>query len=740
MPAFAERFWSPDLNSGLDALFKAMHNGCMQCELFIQVFASRMQCEVECGRRLCAIRGEIDGLVEANRRLTGSTIQDALNGLVESNAQEGEQHLAMAGNIETLVLQPFSKWCEEHRERIKYSEGILRKNAANFAKSRKFISKLEADYAARYRSLEEFKSANFTEDELTRALDVLKLQEDYETLVARERDNQTFGVLGSIELDHKSMREILNLLLTKLPKREYKLPFISYTLKNTNNGSEITNFLLENMSLKDFDQAESFGQDLLNLGFIKYCNGVGTTFVNSKKFQYQWKSYAYQFSNVSIPEDDLTGSYEIKELSSSSESSVPEMKDPGSTLGSYLEPNLSGYLYDLTSKVSQRIPSSQDISEVPESILAQSPNITEEQKTLFRLMDECKRMDAKYYKECFKMDALRCSIEELTVDHFSFLEKCEIDRLKAIKKATLDFCSTLGNKISSLKICVEKMVSQENSMDTAADLLNLVSLYGTGVFQPKPIIYNNYYNPGAYQNFGIALETRCKLDKKVVPLIISSILSYMDQLYPDMADDKERTSAWISPVKLNLTHQLRAMLNKKQFHSEIEVSEILKSSNADPGCIASVVKIYLLELPEPLIPSDCSEILKRLYNRYGVTESWRSKTLSQEETDESIENDRIRITGICKTLSTLRKPNLATLDALFTHFDRLINIVKMGESEGEQLAREFTYSISQEFANCLIQAHVAENNELGFKLFYDLLLHKNHVFQELKRSGLSKKK
>lgn len=710
MPLFADSFWSDDLGSGLALLFEKLHQGCEQCDLFIQLFASRMQFEVSYGRQLGGIRQGIDSLDKFSNDAE-TTVLNSLYAIIGSISHEGNHHLVIASNIEQLVLTPFSKWCQDHRKRVEYSEKILKANISNFDKSKSYVLKLEKEYFNRCRQLEDFKKTNYADDdELIRAMESLKLQRKYEKDVAREKEYQKFATVGDMDFDYKSMREVIQLLVTQLSKSEYKVPFINFTLENTNSGSEITKFLLENMSLKDLDQAEIFGQDLMNLGFLKYCNGVGNTFVNSKKFQYQWKNYAYRFVDVSRPEDESDA-----------------------TLSS-MEPRLSAYIqnFNLKLPVSGTTESGEDTSTGESTVV--EPEIGENEKQLFKLMKEVEVADKKYYRECFRMDTLRCSVEELVVDHLTFMERCELDRLRAVKKATFDFCATISNKISSLKIGVDNMIEREDSMDPDTDLLHFLIKYRTGYFQPHVITYNNYYNPGAFQNFGIDLETRCRLDKKVVPLIASTILSHMDQVYPELPSDKVRTSVWTEPVKLNLSHQLRNVLNKTQFKDDNEILELIKESKSEPSTVASVLKIYLLELPEPLISNDIYDVLKMLYAQYTVhpTTEEDPKHSENDEELEQMESNKIR--GLYTTLSSLPKPHIATLDAITTHFCRLIKILKMGEN-GQETAAEFTHAISQEFANCIIQVRVPDGNDLGYKIFYDLLTHKKEIFGELKRQG-----
>lgn len=714
MPNFADSFWSEDLVSGIQVLFEKLYDGCEECDMFIQLFASRMQFEVNYGRQLGGVSTGIDHLDKVKNDPEVTTA-NALLSMTAQMVQEGKHHLSVASNIEAFILQPFSQWCDDHRKRVEYSEKSLKSNVGNYQKSRKYVSKLEREYFNKCRQLEDFKRSNFNEDELVNATASLKLQEKYEDDVAREKDFQHFATVAGIEFDFKSMREALQLLLKELPKSEYRVPLINYTLQNTNSGGEITKFVMEHMSLKDIDQAETFGQDLLNLGFLKYCNGVGNTFVNSKKFQYQWKGYAYKFANLPQPFAE-------------SEINIPQM-----------DPKLSNYLQDFTSKMSPGSP----IPSTPAASSVTVPSLSDSEKELFRLRKEAELADSKYRQECFKMDSLRCSIEELMVDHLSFMEKCELDRLKAVKKVTFDFCGAIGNKISSLKISVDTMLENNDRMDPTGDLLNLLSQCRTGVFQPRAITYNNYYNPGAFQNFGIDLESRCRLDKKVVPLIASVILSYMDQVYPELPSDKVRTAVWTAPVKLNLTHQLRHLLNQRQLHDDTEVLEVIEDYNGEPSTVASVLKIYLLELPERLITKDIYDVLKVLYAEYSLPattdeEEPTSEEVKGQEADKKLEIDNNRITGLATTLATLPKPHIATLDAIITHFYRLIKILKMGES-GALAAAEFTSAISQEFANCIIEVRMPDGNDLGYKIFYDLLTHRKQIFGELKRQGTKKK-
>ena len=795
MPSFADSFWSEDLTSGLNVLFQKLHDGCNQCDAFIQLFASRMQYEANYGRHLYGVATEVDDIkmsADKERYMENTTGRGLLQ-LVTEMQSEGEQHLDISSKIQTLVLEPFRQWCIEHRERIKYSEKILLENVKNFQKSQGYVSKLQRDYFNKCKRLEDFKREHFkTDDDLEQAMKAVTLQRKFERKMREEKELEFFGKLGPMEFDKKTMRETLRVFLTQLPMSPYKLPFINYTLQNTNSGSEITKFILDNFSLKDMDQAESFGQDLLNLGFLKYCNGVGSSFVNSKKFQYQWRNYAFTFAQIpnrhmggdgdkgsgtgdrEILEDDEMdvgagseanlGNGIISNLKLGASSNfgnirnyfLPKnennLKDKGYSGNDSAATDTSGEtkiarLETENDSLSLSNIDTQNEHQADQQGLLEPPEVTDAERTLHYLVKDVESSNGKYFRECNKMDNLRCSVEELVIDHLSFMEKCELDRFKAIKRATLDFCSTIGNNIASIKIHVQKMLDCEESMDPSKDLLGIITRYHAGLFRPRVITYNNYYSPGAYQNFGSGLETRCHLDNRSVPLIISAILSYMDQIYPDMESDKVRVSIWTNPVKLSLTHGLRSKLNNIQFTNESEIHKIFREGHYDSSTVASVLKIYLLELSEPLIAREPTEVLGLVYQDYSLDSS--DVTIKIKGNDPTKDTEEKRIAGLMASLSSLSRSHLATLDVIITHFYRLIKILRMAgtpsplsssksststdKNEVEQLVSNFMCDISKEFANCIIQARRFEDNELGCMIFYDLLTHKEEVFRELKR-------
>jgi hypothetical protein len=76
-----------------------------------------------------------------------------------------------------------------------------------------------------------------------------------------------------------------------------------------------------------------------------------------------------------------------------------------------------------------------------------------------------------------------------------------------------------------------------------------------------------------------------------VPIIVTTILTFLDNHYPDLEGDEARRGIWLVDVPLAQTHDLRAAINTgKTFPHEV-------LEKYDIPIVASALKLYLLELP-----------------------------------------------------------------------------------------------------------------------------------------------
>lgn len=130
--------------------------------------------------------------------------------------------------------------------------------------------------------------------------------------------------------------------------------------------------------------------------------------------------------------------------------------------------------------------------------------------------------------------------------------------------------------------------------------------------------------------------------------------------------------------------------------------------------MASALKLYLLELPDSLVSSHVYEIVKTVY--------------SSAATDTSEES---RVAVIQSTLGQLRLANIATLDAITTHFTRLIELTSAEEG--------YIASLATNLAPCILrprtETSLTMNEKYNYRLLRDLFGHKEAIFGELKRAS-----
>jgi len=126
------------------------------------------------------------------------------------------------------------------------------------------------------------------------------------------------------------------------------------------------------------------------------------------------------------------------------------------------------------------------------------------------------------------------------MEHLAYMEKCELDRLRALKSVLLDMSASLSNIIPGIQASVDNMLLYQETIQPEKDIRFIIESYRTGDFVPKVLAYENYYNSGEDQTFGVDVELRARADRKRVPNIISSILIHLDErmFFSDPSHDR----------------------------------------------------------------------------------------------------------------------------------------------------------------------------------------------------------
>jgi hypothetical protein len=129
-----------------------------------------------------------------------------------------------------------------------------------------------------------------------------------------------------------------------------------------------------------------------------------------------------------------------------------------------------------------------------------------------------------------------------------------------------------------------------------------------------------------------------------------------------------------------------------------------------PQCYGMMLTLYA----DSLVSSQVYEIVKTVYS-----------TTANETTEEG------RIKVLQSTLGQLRLNNIATLDALMTHFTRLIELTSADET--------YVSTLAQALSPCILrprfESTLTMNERHSYRLIRDLFEHKDAIFGELKRQS-----
>ncbi|KAL8713502.1 MAG: hypothetical protein Q9220_002364 [cf. Caloplaca sp. 1 TL-2023] len=674
MPGFADSFWSGDYAGGLGILFGKLQQGVVENQQVLTIARMRAEAEEQYGRRLGDIAPTTDKMTGGFARDDGASLRKAYEGVRGEMQEAAKNHKKIASNISELVVVPFSRWCDAHEARVQNSQDDLQTRIKGYDRQSDAVQKLRSQYFNKCRQVEDLEEENklaFQSPEKTDGFSPRGLPTPTIKLPDKEDTEEAEPLeIGDESYDQDQVKKILTHMLHNIKLSDTKVPILG-VYPNVSSGSDIVEYIQKHMGAASVTYAERIGQDLIAHGFLRLIGNVGSTFANSSKLNYQWRPKVFR----------MTG--------------VPEKKRPLDRVSS---------IGSTTESIDSPIGAMGDMLSGWNPLNNAHPNETPAE----RLRRESTEADERYKAGVRKLDLLRCGLEEAMIDHMKFMERCELDRLKAIKAVILDFSGAISNVIPSLQSTVDNMMLYQETVQPAGDLRYLLENYRTGAFAPKVQVYDNYYNTVDEQTFGVDLEARARADRKRVPIIVTTILTFLDNHYPDLEGDEARRGIWLVDVPLAATHHLRNSINT----GKAIPREILE--RYEIPIVASALKLYLLELPDSLVSSQVYEIIKTIYS-----------------TPDSSTSPEARISVLQNTLGQLRLANIATLDAITTHFTRLIELTSASEP--------FVSTLAQNLAPCILRPRIDNaltmHERHNYRLLRDLFAHKEAIFGELKRAS-----
>lgn len=522
----------------------------------------RAEAEEVYGQRLSEIAPAVDKVQGGFGRDDGASVRKAYDGVRTEMEDAARNHKKIAQNIRDLVVNPFSRWCDSHEIRIQDSQDELQARIKAHDKQAEVVKKLRSNYFNKCRLVEDIEEENklaFQDPEISPQ----QKQNIPEIKVEQESAEEEEPLeIGDETYSPEQVKKILSDMLGNIKLGETKIPILG-TYHNTSAGTDIVEYIQRHMGSTSVSYAERIGQDLVTHGFLRLVGNVGNTFANSSKMFYQWRPKAFETSGV--PEKKALGRTFSMPGTGSDSADSPVV----GTMSEYLAK------WDVLN--------------------TSRPNETAAE----RLRREGREADERYKASVQKLDEMRCELEEAIYSHLKFLERCELDRLKAIKTVILDFSGTISNVIPSLQATVDNMMLYQETVQPLGDLRYLLESYRTGSFTPKVVVYENYYNKVDDQTFGVDLEARARADRKRVPVIITTLLTYLDHHYPDLEGDEARRGVWLHEVPLAQTHKLRAKVNNGKTPAMETFAEF------DIPTVASLLKLYLHELPGMSLRGPC---------------------------------------------------------------------------------------------------------------------------------------
>lgn len=459
MPGFADSFWSGDYAGGLGVLFGKLQQGVIENQQILTIARMRADAEDLYGRKLADIAPTTDKMTGGFARDDGASLRKAYEGVRGEMEEAAKNHRKIASNISELVVLPFSRWCEAHDGRVQNSQDDLQSRMKAHDKQAEYVRKLRSAYFNKCRQLEDLEEENklafqSPEKEIASpklAPPTIKLPDPKDT----EEDEPI--EIGDETYDPQQVKKILTHILNTIKLGETKVPILG-TYQNVSTGSDITDYIQRHMGATSISYAERVGQDLVTHGFLRLIGNVGNTFANSSKMNYQWRTKAFQITGIPEKKKALD---RVSSISSTADSvDTPIVGSMGEMLSTWNPLNNA------------------------------HPNETPSE----RLRRESHEADERYKASVRRLDDLRCQLEEKMIDHLKFMERCELDRLKAIKAVILDFSGAISNAIPSLQSTVDNMMLYQETVQPAGDLRYLLENYRTGAFVPKVQVYDNYYN------------------------------------------------------------------------------------------------------------------------------------------------------------------------------------------------------------------------------------------------------
>ncbi|VVT48680.1 uncharacterized protein SAPINGB_P001898 [Magnusiomyces paraingens] len=604
------------------------------------------------------------------------------------------------------------------------------------------------------------------------------------------RQNSLSGevvIFGGQQYTPKTLQELLQDFLTSVPQETFKIPIIG-SYPNVSTGEGILHYIRINVGINNIGIAEKYGQDMVDQGFLRLVGAVGSRFSGTSNSRYQWLPRATEFAKNGVYHQSST-SEKLSEIQSTIIAEEQTATDAASTFAKKTSNIVSGYFSSLLANTEDESKPEGNIDAPPSSVhkrhesmsilsslsragtlngkshsrTASSADFGTTQQPLPRresqiskLQREITELDEKYQIAVRNLDDERCGLELEIFELYPFMQQCERDRLRAVKKVLLDFTAGIGRTLNNLHQSVQRMAFHESLLDPIKDLDYLIERYKTGPFAPKPVVYMGFFKSHRIQSFGV--------DLKFVPFVVEDFVGYISDEKNVTGKDEEITSGITEfpsistggnsyksrltsdtsrNILIGLWTQAQAPIDEIQaLRRKINTSKKFNPEEAFKGytlpTVISTLREFLLELPDSIISSTVYDVIKSAYSKSGPGANVSLEMALEERKDAEASNAEQRVERLVGLLTHLERENLSNLKVLISHFADICKVSSESTPFKAVLPEDIPDNVkdlSRSIAPYLLKPRATTSLTLTEKhpmqLTQDLIIYRDVVFSQV---------
>lgn len=524
---FDQAFWTHDYTSGVNVLFDKLKQGIEENAQVLAFISGWVRIE----NRLAADLGQLARHAAPSShwgfsRDDGAVLKQTFTGYLAETETTAIIHSRVAENLEKKVHNPLEKWCQGHAKRVTGCETRLKAKLAEYTRLLQQVLKQRQIYYARSRQQDDTVDVKF--EPVASTIRIFRENFMHPQTPVLDSEAATFEIAG-LEYSRSQLAKLLQKLLKDVTMQEYKVPLFG-PYEHVSSGANIASRTRQHLKNDSIAYSEKFGQALVDHGFLKPVAQISNKFESSHTCYYQWQDSAFSLGEA----PPIEPAFEPAELP------VEKVPSEGSERG------------------------------------AQTPDMITEGE--------------EYFQQVLELDIYRCDMEVEITGVYEYMERCETDRISAIRHALGDF-ALFSQRPDDHREILKRLMNSKALVDPAQDVADLAAQYQTGPLVPTVTVYQGYN--GAYcQTFGVEL----KHSGFLVPLL----LDYLAELEVPL-------TAWREPYRLEDVYKLRGQINTgKPFKTEV-----LKHFSVET--VVGVFREFLLELPESILPFTIYDTVKALY-------------------------------------------------------------------------------------------------------------------------------